>query len=73
MSKGGRPKLPIEQRRSAVRIVFYASLPEWQAMREYAAYEAATIQQITRKCWKKVITHAQDTGKIDFHGAAKLN
>lgn len=73
MNKRGRPRLPLEQRRSAVRIVFYASLPEWQAMREYAAYEAETIQQITRKCWKKVIAHAQDTGKIDFHGAAKLN
>jgi hypothetical protein len=69
--KRGRPPLPLSERKSAVRIVFYASMDEWHAMRDYAASEAETIQKITRKCWRKVIAHAQQTGKIDFHGAVK--
>lgn len=71
MSKRGRPPLPFGSK--SVRIVFYASKDELEAMRAYAEYEAETIQKITRRAWMKIVQHAKASGKIEFHGAAKIN
>ncbi len=71
--QNGRKPLPPERNLKAdgVRVVFYAKHDTLAVLREYARYEGVTIQEITRRCWRKVIAHAQQSGKIDFHGATK--
>lgn len=71
MKRIGRPPLPPEMKRAAVRVVFYASHAELEAMRQYAAYEDHTIQEITRRCWRKVLQHAEQHGILELHGATK--
>lgn len=69
--KRGRKPLPPEQnlKVEGVRVVFYAKHDTLAVMRQYAQYEGATVQEITRRCWRKILAHAQQAGILDNLGA----